>query len=86
MLRAHIDAGIFYPHTFTSQLPISVKHSMHYTVIIPATVAVCSQGYPHFPLDGTKRPEWPVPLPASPQTHVVPFDTPDGPAPVLWPY
>lgn len=31
-------------------------------------------------------PEWPVPAPASPQTHVALFDIPGGPAPVLWPF
>lgn len=56
------------------------------TVLIPAAVAVSSLAYPRCPLDGTVKPEWPVPALASPQTHVSPFDIPDGPAPILWPY
>lgn len=57
-----------------------------HTALLPAALAVSSLMSPRFPLDGTMRPEWPVPAPASPQTHVMPFDTPDEPGPGPWPY
>lgn len=53
---------------------------------VPVALAVSSLVFPRFPQGGTTRPEWPVPAPASPQTHVSPSDIPDGPAPALWPY
>lgn len=56
------------------------------TVLLPVAAAASSPVYPRFPLDETKRPERPVPAPASPQTHVTLFDTPGGPALVPWPY
>lgn len=60
--------------------------AQHPTVLIPAAVPVSSLMCPHFHLDGTTRPEWHVPALASLQTHAMPFDIPDGPAPALWPY
>lgn len=54
-------------------------------MFLPVAAAVYSQVYPRFPLDGTMRPERPAPSPASPQTHVTPFDTLDAPAPAPWP-
>lgn len=67
-------------------MTITVHYAQHSTVLIPVAVAASSPVYPRFPPDGTTRPEWPVPAPASPQTHVTPFDIPDGRGPALWPY
>lgn len=60
--------------------------AQHSIVLIPEAVPVSSLMCPHFHLDGTMRPEWHVPALASLQTHAMPFDIPDGPAPALWPY
>lgn len=70
-----------------SHLYIQSTHTIQqFSTILPVAAVVCSPEYPRYPLDGTMTPEWPVPVPASPQTHAVLSDTPDGPAPAPWPY
>lgn len=59
---------------------------LHCIIILPVAVSVSSPVYPHFPLDGTRRPDWLALAPASPQTHATPFGIPGGPAPAPWPY
>lgn len=63
-----------------------LKYTKLPTILIPAAVPVSSLMCPRFHLGVTVRPERLAPAQASLQTHARPADTPDGPAPALWPY